>query len=254
MNTTFGNVCQGDCCHLQSSLSSGLPINLVLSQFLKCKRNTNLLPTKNSASLLKFNIQPFSPIYFPPKQIFVSINFFYFSSFCPVLGHFSLLSELKSSYHTFLSGSVIWASLRQPNTDGSFMEVLGNGHLLYWFNPRALKSKEMLEWPGHDIPPARKAVCMQPDETGPRVQGKSNCAQQLKISMFCKCDDHVLLDMGSEPVRQILCVSVEIQKKTLKEKRIFFMFRQLFWENQYLWDIWTVVFTYSTLCSIPEHD
>lgn len=108
-----------------------------------------------------------------------------------------------------------------------FAELMEDDQFFCQFGVRTLKSKKHLEWLRNvAIPPARYINEGPTDKTGRQVQRKSGISRQLKTRMLNKCDNLMLRELGTEKVRQVVCVSSAVQMNSLKDERIGYMFLQ----------------------------
>lgn len=106
----------------------------------------------------------------------------------------------------------------------SFEEAIGNDQVLHQFNVWALNSKEYLEWVlDGDIPPPCDIGGVVTRIAGLQLHGQSSIVEQLKTSMFRKCTDLVLQELGTQEVRQILHVSIVAQTYSLKTKNCVYV-------------------------------
>lgn len=132
-----------------------------------------------------------------------------------------------------LSAAHIDQTSVNPTLIVSFMEIMEDDEVLSWLSVRILKSQEFLEWRGDsDIPPAREIVRVPNDKVCRPVQRRSVIAKQMKTTMFNKCDNLVLGELGTEYVHQILCACAAVQTYGLKDEGIVYMVLQMFCDKQ----------------------
>lgn len=232
-NSPFLCIKRWDCCHYASSQSSSIPFNIVFRQFFKSQQHSKL-SQEIPALFWSVAEHPFLQLLSLPSQYPLYINV----SIVPISVWFSctVVFSLKSTAMTTI-GISAWLSGRAPVNWPlmmSVLEVMRNHRFLSVqstiFEFQGVSGVTASCWYSSSLQNCSWSSQWSWTSRARRKQ----LAQQVKTSMFHKCDHLLLWDLGTKPVCHISTRSVAVQSIGLKDKWIVIKILQLLRGNQFL--------------------